>query len=460
MSVLTDDKVLAPSINVSDHSATLVALGFSHHTTPLALREQLAFGGDQVSDALGSLRHWLGKSGASYSDAGHADGTRAAILSTCNRTELYVDAPLDLPRTEVKRLLAQWIATERKVDAQVFEPHALFMEREAAVRHAFRVASGLDSMVLGEPQILGQFKEAVRMAQAAHSLSPTLERLFHQTFSVAKLVRTETAIGEGAVSMAAACVKIAARIFETLSECSVLLVGAGEMNDLVGTHFAGHNVKRLVVMNRGAERGDALAQKLRATYAPLAELPNRLHEFDIVISCTASTLPLIGLGAAKRAISARKHRPMLMVDLAVPRDIEPEVAKLNDMFVYTVDDLQAWVREGIESRQAAVGRAEVIIEQGVADFMAWLSGRKNVGTVQAIHHQADAWRMAELERAQKMIAAGHDPQDALEQMSRRLSQKFLHGTLTSLSAAQGEEQTQLLASAERFFLRQTRRDQS
>jgi glutamyl-tRNA reductase len=441
------------SLLKSAPDSTLVALGFSHHTTPLALREQLSFGADQMGEALGSLKHWLGK-------ADSQEVPRAAILSTCNRTELYVDAPPAMPRDHVKQLLAQWIATERKIDAHLFEPHALFMEREAAVRHAFRVASGLDSMVLGEPQILGQFKEAVRVAQASNSLSPALERLFHQTFSVAKLVRTETAIGEGAVSMAAACVKIAARIYPSLNECSVLLVGAGEMNDLVGTHFAGHHVKRLVVMNRGAERGEALAQKLRGAYLPLAELPKRLHEFDIVISCTASTLPLIGLGAAKRAIQARKQKPQLMVDLAVPRDIEPEVSKLDNVFVKTVDDLQSWVREGVESRQAAVGRAETIIEQGVADFMAWLAGRKNVGTVQAINLQVEAWRSAELERAQKLIAAGHDPKDALEQLSKRLSHKFLHGTLATLSGAQGEEQSQLLSSAERFFLRQHRGEQS
>ncbi|MBU6437608.1 MAG: glutamyl-tRNA reductase, partial [Betaproteobacteria bacterium] len=329
-----------------------------------------------------------------------------------------------------------------------------------AVRHAFRVASGLDSMVLGEPQILGQMKDAVRTAQEAGSLGTTLSRMFQQTFSVAKQVRTQTAIGEGAVSMAASCVKIAARIYEDFSECSVLLVGAGEMIDLVGTHFAAQHPRRIVLMNRSADRGEQLAHKLRAQYAPLSALPSQLAQFDIVISCTASTLPLIGLGAVKSAVRARKHKPMLMVDLAVPRDIEPEVAKLDDVFLYTVDDLQAWVREGVEHRQAAVSQAEAIIETRVSDFMHWLESRNRVPVIQALSARGEAWRAAEMERAMRALAAGEDAGRVMEQLSHRLSQKFLHGTLASLHEAGHDEEAQLLSSAERFFLRHDRREQS
>jgi glutamyl-tRNA reductase len=300
----------------------------------------------------------------------------------------------------------------------------------------------------------------VRAAQQAGSLGSTLSRLFQHTFSVAKQVRTQTAIGEGAVSMAAACVKIAARIYDDFSQCAVLLVGAGEMIDLVGTHFAAQHPRRMVVMNRSAERGNALAHKLHAQYQPLAELPAQLSQFDIVISCTASTLPLIGLGAVKSALRARRHKPMLMVDLAVPRDIEPEVAKLDDVFLYTVDDLQAWVREGVENRQAAVSQAEAIIEMRVNDFMHWLESRKRVPVIQAVHARGEAWRAAEVERAMRALAAGEDAAQVMEQLSHRLSQKFLHGTLASLHEAGHDEEAQLLSSAERFFLRHDRREQS
>jgi glutamyl-tRNA reductase len=311
-------------------------------------------------------------------------------------------------------------------------------------------------MVLGEPQILGQMKDAVRFAHEAGRLGPTLSRLFQQTFSVAKQVRSQTAIGEGAVSMAAACVKIAQRIYESLSDCSVLLVGAGEMNELVGTHFAGHHPKRLVVVNRSADRGEPLASKLRGNYVPLAELPAILHQFDIIVSCTASTLPIIGLGAVKRAISERKHKPMLMVDLAVPRDIEPEVAHVADVFLYTVDDLQAWVQDGIQSRQAAVSQAEAIIETRVQDFMHWLQNRGRVPTLQAISARGEAWRQVELDRAARQLAAGEDPAKVMEQLSHRLSQKFLHGPLVALTEASASEHASLAMSAERFFLRSDR----
>jgi glutamyl-tRNA reductase len=438
--------------------ATVVTFGVNHQSAPLSLRERLAFGSDHLAPALSSLADAARR--VLIARPQHAQHTPAgvAILSTCNRTELYVSAqgPTDWGAQagqQLQRELEQWLAQACRVDGSQLNQHGYYLPQAAAVRHAFRVASGLDSMVLGEPQILGQMKEAVRLAQEAGSLGQTLSRMFQHTFSVAKLVRSQTSIGEGAVSMAAACVKIAQRIYESLADCSVLLVGAGEMNELVGTHFAGHHPKRLVVANRSAERGEVLASKLRGSYAPLAELPGMLHQFDIIISCTASTLPIIGLGAVKRAITERKHKPMLMVDLAVPRDIEPEVAHLADVFLYTVDDLQAWVQDGIENRQAAVSQAEAIIDTRVRDFMHWLESRDRIPTLQAISARGETWRQAELDRAARQLAAGEDPAKVMEQLSHRLSQKFLHGPLAALSEASVDEHASLAQSAERFFLR-------
>jgi glutamyl-tRNA reductase len=439
--------------------ATVATLGVNHQSAPLSLREQLAFGAEQLAPALSSLSEAARRIFVSQTQSTAPAGV--AILSTCNRTELYISAQgqADLgaqAQRQLQRELEQWLVQACKVDRAELNQHAYYLPQDAAVRHVFRVASGLDSMVLGEPQILGQMKDAVRFAHEAGSLGPTLSRLFQQTFSVAKQVRSQTAIGEGAVSMAAACVKIAQRIYESLSDCSVLLVGAGEMNELVGTHFAGHHPKRLVVVNRSADRGEPLASKLRGNYVPLAELPAILHQFDIIVSCTASTLPIIGLGAVKRAISERKHKPMLMVDLAVPRDIEPEVAHVPDVFLYTVDDLQAWVQDGIQSRKAAVSQAEAIIETRVQDFMHWLQSRGRVPTLQAISARGEAWRQAELDRAARQLAAGEDPAKIMEQLSHRLSHKFLHGPLTALTEASANEHVSLAMSAERFFLRSDR----
>jgi glutamyl-tRNA reductase len=325
-------------------------------------------------------------------------------------------------------------------------------DRDAA-RHAFRVASGLDSMVLGEPQILGQMKEAVRQADAAGTLGTTLHQLFQRSFSVAKEVRTSTEIGAHSISMAAAAVRLAGELFEDLRQVQVLFVGAGEMIELVATHFAARQPRGMAVANRTLERGERLAARFGAQALRLADLPSRLHEFDAVISCTASTLPIIGLGAVERALKARRRRPMFMVDLAVPRDIEPEVARLSDIYLYTVDDLSARVQTAGEKRQAAVQQAEAIIDAGVQSFTHWLDQRTAVPLIQALHRQADDWGTAELARARKQLAKGESVERVLQALARGLTSKMLHGTMAELHGAEGAERVRLADTVSRLFLR-------
>ena len=300
------------------------ALGINHNTAPLDMRGRFAFAMDQVAPQLNALRQSM------------ARPPEAAIVSTCNRTEIYCAGD----ESELERTL-DWLAQSGGVSTNDLRSHTYRLEDGQAARHAFRVASGLDSMVLGEPQILGQLKDAVRAADAAGALGTTLSQLFQRSFAVAKEVRTSTEIGAHSISMAAAAVRLAGQLFEDLGQVKVLFVGAGEMIELCATHFAAKNPKTIAIANRTLERGEKLATRFGGEVMRLADLPDRLHEFDAVISCTASTLPIIGLGAVERALKKRRHRPMFMVDLAVPRDIEPEVAQQSDVYLYTVDDLSA-----------------------------------------------------------------------------------------------------------------------
>jgi glutamyl-tRNA reductase len=330
------------------------------------------------------------------------------------------------------------------------------LEEGHVARHAFRVASGLDSMVLGEAQILGQLKDAVRAAEEAGALGSTLNQLFQRSFAVAKEVRSTTEIGSHSISMSAAAVRLAGQIFEDLSKIKVLFVGAGEMIELVVTHFAAKNPHSMAIANRSMDRGEKLANRFGAEVMRLSELPDRLHEFDAVISCTASTLPLIGLGAVERALKKRRNRPMFMVDLAVPRDIEPEVKSLEDVYLYTVDDLASVIQTGQAHRQAAVAEAEVIIDAGVQSFMHWMHQRGSVPLIQQLNAQADEWREAEMARARKLLAKGEDPEKVLEALSRGLTQKMLHGAMAELREADPEHVAQATHAVQRLFLRKER----
>jgi glutamyl-tRNA reductase len=325
------------------------------------------------------------------------------------------------------------------------------LPQEKAVPHAFRVASGLDSMVLGEPQILGQMKQAVKTAEAAGSLGLVLNRLFQRTFAVAKDVRTRTDIGSASISMAAAAVKLALRIFPSIAEERVLLIGAGEMIDLCATHFAARHPKSITVANRTLERGALLASRVHADAITLNELPERLAQFDIIVTSTASSLPILGKGMLERAIKARRHEPMFIVDLAVPRDVEAEASELDDVFLYSVDDLANIVKDGLQVRVESVREAEAMIATQAESFLRWLEGRTVVPTITALHGHHDALRMAELEQAKRLLANGTPPDQVLEQLARGLTHKFLHGPTQALNQAGEAERAELLALFQRVY---------
>lgn len=400
----------------------LFTIGVNHTTAPISIRENVAF-----SDA--NLRHAL-------SDLTAHNVAEAAILSTCNRTEIYVQSANAEP-------IVQWLAKYHQLDINNLQPYTYTLSGENSVKHAFRVASGLDSMVLGEPQILGQFKQSVKIAQDAGTLGTLLHKLFQRTFEVAKEVRTNTDIGGSSISMAAAAVKLAQRIFGDIRDQKVLFIGAGEMIELCADHFAAQKPKSMTVANRSLERGTKLAEKIGGSAILLHDLPNLLADFDIVITSTASQLPIVGLGMVERAIKARRHRPIFMVDLAVPRDVEPEVAELDDVFLYMVDDLAQVVSDGMENRQAAALDAEIIVNSRVETFMHWLVKRDAVPTIKALRDQAESTRQTELEKALKLIQKGESPEKALEALSNALTNKFLHAPSHALNQAHGDEHTKL-----------------
>ncbi|MEX8191908.1 glutamyl-tRNA reductase [Comamonas guangdongensis] len=425
------------------------ALGINHHTAPLDMRGRFAFALDQIAPTLQGLRSSLGHTAKAH------NAVETAILSTCNRTEIYCAA--DTPAMEHT---VHWLANSGGVAPELLRQHSYLLQDGSVARHAFRVASGLDSMVLGEAQILGQMKNAVRAAETAGALGTTLNQLFQRSFAVAKEVRSSTEIGAHSISMAAAAVRLAGQLFEDLSQIRVLFVGAGEMIELVSTHFAARNPKQITIANRTMERGEKLAAQFGAGTMRLADLPEHLHEYDAIISCTASTLPIIGLGAVESALKKRKRRPIFMVDLAVPRDIESEVKHLNDVYLYTVDDLATVVRTGQAQRQAAVEQAEVIIDTGVQSFMQWMDQRSPVGgavsLIQQVNAQADAWRALEIARAKKLLAKGEDIDTVLEALSRGLTQKMLHGTMAELHKVDPDARAQTADAVSRLFLRASR----
>ncbi|GAA6143424.1 glutamyl-tRNA reductase [Hydrogenophaga sp. 5NK40-0174] len=416
------------------------ALGINHETAPLDLRGRFAFALDQIHPTLTGYRESI------------ARRPEAALLSTCNRTELYGAGD----QASVEPTL-DWLASTGGVSAHVLRDHAYILREDQAARHAFRVASGLDSMVLGEPQILGQLKDAVRAAEAAGALGTTLHQMFQRSFAVAKQVRTSTDIGAHSISMTAAAVRLAGQLFENLKDIHVLFVGAGEMIELAATHFAAKAPKSIAIANRTLERGEKLANRFSADAIRLSDIPDRLHEYDAVISCTASSLPIIGLGAVERALKQRKHRPLFMVDLAVPRDIEPEVKDLNDVYLYTVDDLAKVVQTGKSNRQAAVAQAEAIIDAGVQSFMHWMEQRDPsqgvVPLIRQINAQTDAWRATEIQRARRLLAKGEPVEAVLEALSKGLTQKMLHGTLAELHTGDSATRAATAQTVSRLFLR-------
>jgi glutamyl-tRNA reductase len=409
----------------------IFTLGVNHHSAPLAIRERVAFNADKLHQALADLTR-------------SQPVKEVAILSTCNRTEIYYAA-------DTADVVIDWLARYHQVERSDIAPYLYTHDQPEAIRHAFRVASGLDSMVIGEPQILGQMKDAVRAAEESGTLGTQLHKLFQRSFSVAKEVRSTTAIGANIVSMAAAGVHLAERIFESISEQRILFIGAGEMIELCAAHFCARQPKQVTIANRTLERGRALADRFNGTAIRLDELGEHMAQHDIVVSCTASPLPIIGLGMVERAIKARRHRPMFMVDLAVPRDIEEEIGDLDDVFLYTVDDLAQVVESGLESRQAAVVEAEDIIAARVRDFIGWLAARDTVPVIRSLRDSAERMRRHEMEHAVKLLAKGEAPEKVLEHLSHRLTNKFLHTPTQALNVAEGGERSELQSAAARLF---------
>jgi glutamyl-tRNA reductase len=410
---------------------SLYTLGLNHTTAPLEVRERVAFSPDALSDALRDL-------------VGARRVREAAILSTCNRTEVYFQGGDPEP-------IVKWLADFHNLSADTLSPYVYTLPKDKAVTHAFRVASGLDSMVLGEPQILGQMKQAVRTAESAGSLGLVLGRLFQRTFAVAKDVRTQTDIGSASISMAAAAVKLAERIFPSIADQTLLLIGAGEMIELAATHFCAKSPKKVTVANRTLERGGKLADRFGADAITLNELPDRLREYDIIVTCTASTLPILGKGILERVIKQRRHAPVFIVDLAVPRDVEPEAGELDDVFLYTVDDLSTIVKDNLQIRREAVVQAEQMIADQTGHFLRWLEGRSVVPTIAALHGHHDELRSAELERARRMLAGGAAPDKVLEALARGLTNKLLHAPLSALNAAGEAERAELIAVLQRVY---------
>ena len=404
----------------------LYVLGINHQSAPLDVRERVAVAPEKQGDALADL----------VTRAGVAE---VVLVSTCNRTEVYC-------RAQDEQAVRGWFDAVGKDAGVDLHSHLYCHQDDAAVRHAFRVAAGLDSMVVGEPQILGQVKDSLRTAEAAGTTGPSLQALFQKTFSVAKNIRTETALGEQSVSMAAASLKLAQNVFGDLARTKVLLVGVGEMIELAATYFAAQQPAALVVANRTLSRGEELAQRFAARAIALSELPGRLAEFDVVVSATASTLPIIGKGLVESALKVRRRRPMVIVDFAVPRDVEPQVADVHDVFLYTVDDLGKIVRAGVESRRAAVEEAERIVEREVAQFRTREQSRAAAPAIVGLRRRADQYREAELAKARARLARGEDANAVLEALARGLANKFLHHPSQALSRA-GEGERDALARA-------------
>ncbi|GKV75354.1 glutamyl-tRNA reductase [Pectobacterium sp. CHL-2024] len=398
---------------------TLLALGINHKTAPVSLRERVVFSPDKLGVALDSLLQQPLVQGG-------------VVLSTCNRTELYLS--VDEQENQREQLI-RWLCEYHQLRPEEVNGSLYWHQDNAAVSHLMRVASGLDSLVLGEPQILGQVKKAFAESQRGHSLSSELERLFQKSFTVAKRVRTETDIGASAVSVAFAACTLARQIFESLSDVTVLLVGAGETIELVARYLREHKVQKMVIANRTRERAQALAAEVGAEVITLAELDEQLVQADIVISSTASTLPIIGKGMMERTLKARRNQPMLMVDIAVPRDIEPEVGKLPNVYLYSVDDLHAIIQHNLAQRKAAAVQAESIVQQESSDFMAWLRAQSAVETIRDYRAQADELRAEMTAKALVAIQQGNDVEAVIQELTHRLTNRLIHAPTKSLQQA-------------------------
>ncbi|BCB61672.1 MULTISPECIES: glutamyl-tRNA reductase [Halomonadaceae] len=413
---------------------TLLALGINHRTATVAVREQVAFTPTQLESALAELR-----------SLPHI--SEAAVLSTCNRTELYC-----VTDAAGEQTVLDWLGRFHNLRVEELTRCAYHYHDNDAARHLMRVAVGLDSMVLGEPQILGQLKEAYQQARQAKGLGGELERLFQHTFAVAKQVRTETGIGKNPVSVAYAAVSMASRIFDDFSRANALLIGAGETIELVARHLHEAGVRQLTVANRTRERAERVSSSLGGTAITLPEIPDALERADIVISSTASPLPILGKGMVERALKKRRHRPVFMVDIAVPRDIEPEVGELADVFLYTVDDLEEVIEENRRHRQVAADQAESLIEHGVGSWQQERRVRNGGEVIRDFRRHGESLRDQARDQALERLAKGEDPAKVVERLAHQLANRFMHQPTLTIREAAAQENHDLLSAAPRLLL--------
>ncbi len=423
---------------------SLITLGLNHKTTPLELRERLAFTPQNLREALNSLIKVNGV-------------TEAAIVSTCNRTELYCVLHADnqadnRPHNNDDQRLVEWFSGFHGLEPSILQDHLYIHDHKQSIRHAMEVASGLDSMVLGEPQITGQMKQAYVIASHEGTVGQLLGKLFQHSFSVAKQVRTDTAIGSSPVSVAFAATSLARQIFGELNDSTALMIGAGETIELAARHLQSQHIKKIIVANRSLERAQLLAEEFDGEAINLQHIGDHLHRADIVIASTASPLPVLGKGTVERALKKRKHAPIFMVDLAVPRDIEPEVNSLDDIYLYSVDDLQEVINENLENRQQAAEQAHEIIDEKVEHYLDWQRSLVAVDVISELRSTAMDFSDAVLRKSVKQLAAGQDAEDVLAFMAHTLTNKFLHQPSTELRKAGEEERHDLIQAARRLFI--------
>lgn len=411
----------------------LQILGINHTTAPIDIRERVVIPDNRLSEALFDLTSRQGV-------------LASVIVSTCNRTELYCETEFDQPEP-----LTRWLAEYHSLEVADIEQYIYHHIHENAVQHILRVASGLDSMILGEPQVLGQLKNAYQAATKADVLGIHLDRLFQHTFSVAKQVRSETSIGSSPVSVAYAAVTLAKQIFSAMSEQTALLIGAGETIELVARHLHNNNCGRMIVANRNYERAHHLARQFDAYAIELSEIDSHLAEADIVISSTASEEPIISYSQVEKAVKKRRHRPIFMVDIAVPRDIDPRVGEMEDVYLYNVDDLQDIIQENLKSREAAAAEAEDIINDHVAQFMGWVHARDAVPTIRGVRDWAEKLKIEVVEKAHRQIAQGKTSDEVIEQLAHNLTNKLIHTPCSRLREAGFQQEEDIIEAARLLF---------
>jgi len=380
-------------------------IGLNHKTAPIKLREKLVFANDMLTQALLELKEKM--------------SSDILILSTCNRTEIYQSA------SDSKTLIT-WLAKFHNIKEMNLKPHLYTFKNEAAFSHACRVAAGLDSMILGETQILGQMKQALKQSEFVGGQGKNIAIFFQKVFETAKLVRTKTGIGASSTTVASTILKVADKIYGKSNNVNILFVGAGEMTELCCKYFSANNKKKLTIANRSIKNGMALAKKVGGHPILIGDIHHTMHSFDIVISSTSSQLPIIGLGMIEKAIRLRKHKPMLLIDLAIPRDIEPEVAELDDIFLYTFDDLAKITEKNIKNREKETAKAELLIQQQCEEFMSHLQQKTVAPYIKNLNNKFEQTRISEVKKMEKDLKKGVPVEQVLDKLSKNLTKKFLH----------------------------------